>query len=67
MHESWLRVVAEGCVRNQLVDSSRHPTTGGVMSSWASLGHIAVAEPGALLGFLGPRVYQALTGETFPA
>jgi acyl-CoA carboxylase subunit beta len=44
----------------------RDPTTGGVMSSWASLGHIAVAEPGALLGFLGPRVYQALTGETFP-
>ena len=44
----------------------RHPTTGGVMSSWASLGHIAVAEPGALLGFLGPRVYQALTGGTFP-
>ena len=45
----------------------RHPTTGGVMSSWASLGHIAVAEPGALLGFLGPRVYQAVTGERFPA
>jgi acyl-CoA carboxylase subunit beta len=30
----------------------RHPTTGGVMSSWASLGHIAVAEPGALLGIV---------------
>lgn len=44
----------------------RHPTTGGVMSSWASLGHIAAAEPGALLGFLGPRVYQAITGERFP-
>jgi acetyl-CoA carboxylase beta subunit/acetyl-CoA carboxylase alpha subunit len=44
----------------------RHPTTGGVMSSWASLGHIAVAEPGALLGFLGPRVYEAITGERFP-
>jgi acyl-CoA carboxylase subunit beta len=45
----------------------RHPTTGGVMSSWASLGHVTVAEPGALLGFLGPRVYQAITGERFPA
>jgi len=44
----------------------RHPTTGGVMSSWASLGHVTVAEPGALLGFLGPRVYQAITGERFP-
>ena len=45
----------------------RHPTTGGVMASWGSLGHINVAEPGALLGFLGPRVYEALYGEAFPA
>jgi acetyl-CoA carboxylase beta subunit/acetyl-CoA carboxylase alpha subunit len=45
----------------------RHPTTGGVMASWGSLGHVTVAEPGALLGFLGPRVYEALHGEPFPA
>lgn len=44
----------------------RHPTTGGVMASWGSLGHITVAEPGALLGFLGPRVYQALHDKPFP-
>lgn len=44
----------------------RHPTTGGVMASWGSLGHVTVAEPGALVGFLGPRVYQALYGEEFP-
>ncbi|MDQ0848855.1 acetyl-CoA carboxylase beta subunit/acetyl-CoA carboxylase alpha subunit [Arthrobacter sp. B3I9] len=44
----------------------RHPTTGGVMASWGSLGHITVAEPGALLGFLGPRVYEALHGAPFP-
>lgn len=44
----------------------RHPTTGGVMASWGSLGHITVAEPGALLGFLGPRVYEALHGTAFP-
>ncbi|MFD1825434.1 MULTISPECIES: carboxyl transferase domain-containing protein [Mumia] len=44
----------------------RNPTTGGVMASWGSLGHITVAEPGALLGFLGPRVYEALYGEPFP-
>jgi acetyl-CoA carboxylase carboxyl transferase beta subunit len=44
----------------------RHPTTGGVMASWGSLGHITVAEPGALVGFLGPRVYEALYGEPFP-
>lgn len=45
----------------------RHPTTGGVMASWGSLGHVTVAEPGALLGFLGPRVYEALYGAPFPS
>ena len=45
----------------------RHPTTGGVMASWGSLGHITVAEPKALLGFLGPRVYEALYGAAFPS
>ncbi len=45
----------------------RHPTTGGVFASWGSLGHITVAQPGALIGFLGPRVYQQLYGEPFPA
>jgi len=45
----------------------RHPTTGGVMASWGSLGHVTVAEPGALVGFLGPRVYSALYGKDFPA
>jgi acyl-CoA carboxylase subunit beta len=44
----------------------RHPTTGGVLASWGSLGHMTVAEPGALLGFLGPRVYEALYGRPFP-
>ncbi|MFZ2177486.1 MAG: carboxyl transferase domain-containing protein [Rhodococcus sp. (in: high G+C Gram-positive bacteria)] len=44
----------------------RNPTTGGVFASWGSLGHITVAEPGALVGFLGPRVYEALYGEKFP-
>ncbi|HJR39729.1 MAG TPA: carboxyl transferase domain-containing protein [Nocardioidaceae bacterium] len=44
----------------------RHPTTGGVMASWGSLGHVTVAEPGALVGFLGPRVYEALYERPFP-
>lgn len=44
----------------------RHPTTGGVFASWGSLGHVTAAEPGALIGFLGPRVYEALYGEKFP-
>lgn len=44
----------------------RHPTTGGVFASWGSLGHITVAEPGALVGFLGPKVYELLEGRPFP-
>jgi acyl-CoA carboxylase subunit beta len=45
----------------------RNPTTGGVFASWGSLGHVTFAEPGALIGFLGPRVYELLYGEPFPA
>ncbi|OBE91999.1 carboxyl transferase domain-containing protein [Mycobacterium sp. 852002-10029_SCH5224772] len=44
----------------------RNPTTGGVFASWGSLGHVTLAEPGALIGFLGPRVYHLLYGEPFP-
>ncbi|WP_028476129.1 carboxyl transferase domain-containing protein [Nocardia sp. CNY236] len=44
----------------------RDPTMGGVFASWGSLGHITFAEPGALIGFLGPRVYQSLYGTSFP-
>ncbi len=40
-----------------------HPTTGGVMASFASLGDVTIAEPGALLAFAGPRVVQELTKE----
>ena len=44
----------------------RHPTTGGVYASWGSLAHVTVGEPGALIGFLGPKVFEALNGEPFP-
>lgn len=44
----------------------RHPTTGGVFASWGSLGHITIAEPDALIGFLGPKVYELLEGRPFP-
>jgi acetyl-CoA carboxylase carboxyl transferase subunit beta len=45
----------------------RNPTTGGVMATWGSYADITGAEPEALLGFLGPRVYEALYDEPFPA
>jgi acetyl-CoA carboxylase carboxyl transferase subunit beta len=43
-----------------------HPTMAGVMASFASLGDIIIAEPGALLGFTGPRVIQQTIGEELP-
>lgn len=43
-----------------------HPTTGGVTASFASLGDITLAEPGALIGFAGPRVIEQTIGETLP-
>lgn len=43
-----------------------HPTTGGVSASYASLGDIVLAEPGALIGFAGPRVIEQTIGEKLP-
>ena len=43
-----------------------HPTTGGVTASFASLGDIILAEPGALIGFAGPRVIEQTIGQTLP-
>ena len=42
------------------------PTTGGVSASIAMLGDINIAEPGALIGFVGPRVIEQTVGETLP-
>ena len=42
------------------------PTTGGVTASFASLGDIILAEPGALIGFAGPRVIEQTIGEKLP-
>ena len=44
-----------------------NPTTGGVYASFASQGDFLFAEPGALIGFAGPRVIEQLTGEAPPA
>jgi acetyl-CoA carboxylase carboxyl transferase subunit beta len=43
-----------------------HPTTGGVIASFASLGDVTIAEPGALLAFTGPRVVQSIVKEKLP-
>jgi acetyl-CoA carboxylase carboxyl transferase subunit beta len=43
-----------------------HPTTGGVTASYAMLGDIQIAEPGALIGFAGPRVIEQTIREQLP-
>lgn len=43
-----------------------HPTTGGVSASYATLGDLILAEPGALIGFAGPRVIKDTTKQTLP-
>jgi acetyl-CoA carboxylase carboxyl transferase beta subunit len=43
-----------------------HPTTAGVLASFASLGDVIIGEPGALIAFTGPRVVQQTTREKLP-
>ena len=44
-----------------------HPTTGGVTASFATLGDVILAEPGALIGFAGARVIKETTKQSLPA
>jgi acetyl-CoA carboxylase carboxyl transferase subunit beta len=44
-----------------------NPTYGGVTASWAMLGDLNLAEPGAMIGFAGPRVIQQTIGGDLPA
>ena len=43
-----------------------HPTTAGVMASYASVGDLIIAEPGAMIGFAGPRVIKDTTQAELP-
>ena len=43
-----------------------HPTTGGVAASYAMLGDVNIGEPGALIGFAGPRVIQQVIKQKLP-
>lgn len=61
---SWLARLHEA--RLPFVSVLTNPTTAGVMASYASLGDVIIAEPGALIGFAGPRVIKQTTGEDMP-
>jgi acetyl-CoA carboxylase carboxyl transferase beta subunit len=52
--------------RSALITVMTHPTTAGVLASFASLGDVVLAEPGSLLAFTGPRVVQQTTREKLP-
>jgi acetyl-CoA carboxylase carboxyl transferase subunit beta len=52
--------------RCALINVLAHPTTAGVLASFASLGDVTLAEPGALISFTGPRVVQQTTREKLP-
>jgi acetyl-CoA carboxylase carboxyl transferase subunit beta len=52
-----------GCA---LISVMTHPTTGGLLASFASLGDVLLAEPDALMSFAGPRVVQQTTREKLP-
>jgi acetyl-CoA carboxylase carboxyl transferase subunit beta len=52
--------------RSPFVVVMTHPTTAGVLASFASLGDVIVSEPGALIVFAGPRVVQQTTREKLP-
>ena len=53
-------------VRVPYISVLTNPTTAGVMASYASLGDIILAEPGALIGFAGPRVIKETTQQDLP-
>ncbi len=46
-----------------MISVMTHPTTGGVLASFATLGDVLLAEPNALMSFAGPRVVQEITRE----
>jgi acetyl-CoA carboxylase carboxyl transferase subunit beta len=76
MHEGILSLMQMGKVSAALARLNQagglfisvltDPTMGGVAASFASLGDITIAEPGALVGFAGPRVVKATTAQQLP-
>ncbi len=71
---SLMQMAADQCRRRQLqargglpyIVVLTDPTTGGVTASYAMLGDIQLAEPGALIGFAGQRVIEQTIRETLP-
>lgn len=61
---AWLAKLAD--IGMPFISVLTHPTTGGVTASFASIGDIIIAEPGALIGFAGPRVIEQTIRQKLP-
>jgi acetyl-CoA carboxylase carboxyl transferase subunit beta len=66
MAKTSAAVARLGQLRVPYVSVLTDPTTAGVMASFASLGDVIIAEPGALIGFAGPRVIQQTINQILP-
>src|SRR5580700_2482155 len=66
MPRTTIAVQALRATRRPYIVVLTNPTTGGVTASYAMLGDIHIAEPGALIGFAGPRVIEQTIREKLP-
>jgi acetyl-CoA carboxylase carboxyl transferase subunit beta len=66
MAKTSAALVRLGRARVPFISLLTDPTTGGVTASFAGLGDLILAEPGALVGFAGPRVVEQITKQKLP-
>src|SRR5437899_346042 len=66
MAKTCAALAYHGKARLPYISVLTHPTTAGVMASYASLGDLIIAEPGAMIGFAGPRVIKDTTQAELP-
>jgi acetyl-CoA carboxylase carboxyl transferase subunit beta len=66
MAKTSLAVAKLAEARLPFISVLTNPTMAGVMASFASLGDVIIAEPGALIGFAGPRVIEETTRQKLP-
>jgi acetyl-CoA carboxylase carboxyl transferase subunit beta len=66
MAKTCAALAYHGKARLPYISVLTHPTTAGVMASYASVGDLILAEPGAMIGFAGPRVIKDTTQAELP-
>ena len=66
MAKTSAAIAYHGRARLPYISVLTHPTTAGVMASYASLGDLIISEPKAMIGFAGPRVIRDTTQSELP-